>query len=122
MCDDDYCDEYEGEFEEIRGDSYGSIGMDGGGSWEDRKAMIDAQKELKIIEEQNSVPPTVSSPEEATNIVEETQVKSLNPDVDIIEPPKPPPMPILLNKLKKMYQNNMYTIQQLKNSENPSYR
>ena len=39
-----------------------------------------------------------------------------NPEIDIIEPPRPPSMPILLNKLLKMYQNNIYTIKQLKNS------
>jgi hypothetical protein len=44
------------------------------------------------------------------------EAREKNPDVDIIEPPKPPSIPILFNKLKKMYQNNMFIIKQLENS------
>ncbi len=40
-----------------------------------------------------------------------------NPDVDIIEQPRPLPIPVLFNKLKKMYQNNMFTIKQLQDSK-----
>ena len=45
------------------------------------------------------------------------EIEGKNPDVDIIEPPRPPSIPILFNKLKKMYQNNMFIIKQLENSK-----
>jgi hypothetical protein len=60
-----------------------------------------------IIPEQASILP----------LVEEVNTQVLNPDEDIIEQPRPPPIPILFNKLKKMYQNNMLTIKQLHNSK-----
>jgi hypothetical protein len=54
---------------------------------------------------------------EVEDIAPEVEKRELNPDIDIIEQPKPPRMPILFNKLKKMYQNNILTIKQLQDSE-----
>jgi hypothetical protein len=53
--------------------------------------------------------------------VEEQSIKGDVPQIvtEIIKPPRPPTMPILFKNLKKMYQNNIYTIQNLKSSKIP---
>jgi len=119
--------------------------MEGGMKYEDRMAMIQAKKELEknndsittssVVENiQENVQPVIESVSSVVEEVKDTidpivndiQEKvapilptSKNKDIDIIEMPRPPSIPILFNKLKKMYQNNMFVINQLKNSKIP---
>ena len=98
-------DDYENP-EKYYGVGYGE-NMRGGMNYEDRMAMIQAKRDIE--KNLNNID-TTAIPKIDNPIIK-------NPDVDIIEPGWPPGMPILFNKLKKMYQNNIYTIQQLKNSK-----
>ena len=110
MCDDD-CEGFEGEF------SANSDGtMEGGMNLEDRKEMIAAKEFEKTSQEQVIPSEEQVIPSQPTEITT-SSVKDSN--FDIIEPPKPTPMPILFNKLKKTYQNNIHTIKELQNSEIP---
>ena len=49
--------------------------------------------------------------------IDKPETIELDLNREIISKPNPPPMPILFRKLKKMYQNNTYTIKQLKDSK-----
>jgi hypothetical protein len=76
------------------------------------------KEEPVINEEQVIKEEPVINEEPVENIVAPpVERRELNPDIDIIEPPRPPSIPILFNKLKKMYQNNMFTIKQLQDSK-----
>jgi hypothetical protein len=101
-------------------DSYVYDATEGGMRWEDREALRDMRKFEK------NPPPTAATTESIkevenplTILPPSDSVKSiqLNPDIDIIEQRRPPSIPVLFNKMKKMYQNNMLAINQLKNSE-----
>lgn len=106
MCDED-CDD--NDF------SYGSdMMMEGGMNYSDRKEMIDARK--FEADERRKNKETASLLRDSEGVSSEEKMESKNPDTDIIEPPNPPAMPILFNKLKKMYQNNVLSIIQLQNS------
>lgn len=109
MCEED-C-EYDADF------SAGSnISMEGGMSFEDRMEMIQAKKELNPSETKLE---TKLETKSMSNIIEEQLIPAENtkdPEIDIIEQPKPPGLPILFNKLKKMNENNLSIIQQLKTS------
>lgn len=106
VCDDD-CDDNEFSYDS-------DIIMEGGMNYLDRKEMIDARKfeadERRKNEEANK------SLSDSGAVSSEENITTKNPDIDIIEPPNPPSMPILFHKLKKMYQNNMLSIIQLQNS------
>ena len=117
MCDEG-CDD-----DQYQGSSYGSDVMEGGMNYEDRMAMIKAkkfeekEKEKEEKEKEEKEKEEKEEKEEERLRLAEPQVITKNPDIDIIEQPRPPPMPILFNKLKKMYQNNMLTIKQLQDCE-----
>ena len=59
----------------------------------------------------------VEKPVIAKGLAISTEKPDLDKNIDIIEQPKPTPKPILFNKLLKMYQNNIFTVSQLKNSK-----
>jgi hypothetical protein len=63
-------------------------------------------------------PVVLEEPVASTSIQEQPVVESSkDPNVDIIEQPRKTVMPLLFDKMKKTYQNNMYTIKQLQNSK-----
>jgi|694.fasta_scaffold22075_5 hypothetical protein len=105
------------ETDNARSDDYGSDITEGGMRWEDRKDLIEMRKfENRGREEETPLtisPPPVSSDESVISV----SPVELNPDIDIIEQKKPPSIPVLFNKMKKMYQNNMLAINQLLSSE-----
>ena len=128
-----------------------SYGQEGGMKYEDRGAVISAQKELaeleklrneakyklekantdldKLIEKNSTENPTeeltqgapVISTEGASIVSNEgapiVSTEEVNIDEVVVEPPHPPNIPILFNKLKKMYQNNILVIRELENSK-----
>lgn len=115
----------------------------GGMNYEDRAAVIAAQKELKQLEDEkrkkiqdaiedlgkleqriinnnsnNQVVSTERTPVIQTEeIAPVIQTEEVNLDEVIVEPPNPPNIPILFNKLKKMYQNNILVMRELQNSK-----
>jgi hypothetical protein len=127
MCDEDCDDEHD-----INESSIESEMMEGGG----KTGEIEMVEFKKPIQEQqivtntdesvvnNIIPDTNITENVAENVSENVSENVVVPnnlsvidEYKIIEPPAAPPMPILFNKLKKMYQNNIYTIKQLQNSK-----
>ena len=93
---------------------------EGGMRAEDREALRamrqfeESEKRKKEEENLSTISPPSDESETSVSSVETIQ---LNPDIDIIEQKRPPSIPVLFNKMKKMYQNNMLTITQLQSSK-----
>ncbi len=117
---DDDCFDNSNDFSPINCD------MKGGMNYEDRMSIVEAKRELananeKLLKLQNKGE-IIEQPLQTINddkLLGENmlQITGQNLDEDIIKQPRLPGIPILFNKLKKMYQNNMLTIRQLKNSK-----
>ena len=118
LCDED-CNEDDSLFNSASSNS--TISMNGGtgpeywdtGAKEGRKLLAkEAEDRIRARQEQNQNQNQLTT-------IEEQKEESKNSDIHIIEPQKPIAMPVLFNKLKKMYQNNMFTINQLQKSQIP---
>ena len=118
MCEEG-CDEYGQDF------SAGSdLIMDGGKKKgrrdkirkrQEKRERLAQEKKSRVLDEKDKKILSNKKDIQVISEIAEDVPKDIN--IDIIEQPKPPSMPILFNKLQKMYQNNMYTIKQLKNSK-----
>jgi hypothetical protein len=84
-------------------------------SIEEQPVVLEEPVASTPIQEQ---PVVLEEPVASTSIQEQPVVESSkDPNVDIIEQPRKTVMPLLFDKMKKTYQNNMYTIKQLQNSK-----
>ena len=130
MCDED-CQDDENNYSAESKTSMLGGNKDGESIYGDIE-MTELHKPTEVVEEPVIEEPVVEEPvadivEEPvvdiveTNIAKETIIPTEKPNldrnIDIIEQPKPTPKPILFNKLLKMYQNNIFTVSQLKNSK-----
>lgn len=120
MCEEG-CQDYESD--NARSDGYGSDITEGGMRSEDRELLREMRKFEQRERVEEETPLTISHSDlsiadsgTAVSPVETIQFNP-DPDIDIIEQKKPPSIPVLFNKMKKMYQNNMLAINQLQTSE-----
>jgi len=78
----------------------------------------DRDIEMTILRKPTEVEePVLNEVEVEEPVINAVEEPDLDKNIDIIEQPKPTPKPILFNKLLKMYQNNIFTVSQLKNSK-----
>ena len=86
-------------------------------------APVVSNEELAPVITSEDIIENVISNEELAPVVSNEELapvvspKEVNIDEVIVEPPHPPNIPILFNKLKKMYQNNILVIRELENSK-----
>ncbi|NDA89723.1 MAG: hypothetical protein EBY20_02265 [Alphaproteobacteria bacterium] len=112
----EYSEEGDEDEEQFGGDGHG----DGNGEIE----MIELNKTHHI----NEIPqdPDVAEPPEDSALAEGQEEHVVEktfssfPDSEIVDPGRPPAMPIVFKNLKKMYQNNIYTMQNLQSSRIPA--
>jgi hypothetical protein len=94
-------------------------------------APVVSNEELAPVVSNEELAPVITSEDTIENVISNEEVapvvsnegvtvvspKEVNLDEVIVEQPHPPNMPILFNKLKKMYQNNILVIRELENSK-----
>lgn len=96
------------EYPEEDGEDEEQFGGDGNGEIE----MVEFNKK-HVVDETQEEPSLEEEPVMASGI-------SSFPESEIVNPGRAPAMPILFKNLKKMYQNNIYTMQNLQSSRIPS--
>jgi hypothetical protein len=96
-----------------------------GGTGPGEIEMVEFKKKPTVVsdsEEEKDEEEQANEGEEETLSVEPQIIASgpsVFPDSSIIDPGRPPAMPIVFKNLRKMYQNNIYTMQNLQSSRIP---